>query len=102
MDNRKLIHFFGRLGKNPELKYTQKQEPICFLSIAETLPNSDRPIWHQVVVWGKQAETCSVFLKKGGSVFIRGHQIERDLKNENGDVKKIKEIKAESVGIVLI
>ena len=63
----------GRLGRDPELKYTAKQEPICFLSIA--INQQDAPAtWKKIIVWGKQAELCKLYLTKGKSVFVQGQK----------------------------
>lgn len=94
--NKTLI--YGRLGKNPELKYSLKQEPICFLAIAEQLDGEEKTKWHNVVVWGKQAEQCSVYLKKGIPVFVRGRNQVRDYTNKDGEKKIYTEFKADSVG----
>ncbi|MFP5491739.1 MAG: single-stranded DNA-binding protein [Bacteriovoracia bacterium] len=96
MSEQKII--FGRLGKNPELKYTRKQEPICYLSVAENTKESDKPHWHKVIVWGKQAEQCSVFLKKGLPIFVRGQNHSREFTTEAGEKKQLIELKADLVG----
>jgi single-strand DNA-binding protein len=92
-----LIH--GRLGQNPELRYTKKQEPVCIFSIAENIPGATDPIWHRIVVWGKQAEHCSVMLKKGSPVFVRGQKVTRSFLNKEGEQKGIEEVQAQLVGI---
>lgn len=89
---------FGRLGKDPELKYTRKLEPVCYLSIAESTNDYNKPHWHRVTIWGKQAEQCKVFLKKGLPVFVRGQNITREFTTNNGETKLYTEIKAELIG----
>jgi len=64
MIEKNTILICGRLGKNPDLKYTKKQEAICTLAVAEQISGEEKPRWHKVIVWGKQAESCSVMLKK--------------------------------------
>lgn len=98
MNQQERILIYGRLGKNPELKYTLKQEPICFLAVAEQIEGDEKPKWHNVVVWGKQAEQCSVYLKKGIPVFVRGRNQTRDYTNKEGEKKLYTEFKADSVG----
>jgi len=99
MNNVEQITFFGNLGADPELKYTQKQEPVCHLSIAEDVPDKGKPIWHKVVVWGKQGERCKVHLKKGSPVFVRGRILEKEIQAKDGR-KTIKEVNAISVGFL--
>ncbi len=91
----------GRLGSNPELKYTRDQKPICIFSVAENTLNSTTVNWHKIVVWGKQAESCQVFLKKGSLVFVQGQKINQIYKNKNGEDKSSEEIIADIVAISL-
>jgi single-strand DNA-binding protein len=100
MTEKKPTIVFGRLGQNPELKYTTKSEPVCTFSVAENIDGSDSPVWHRVVVWGKQAESCQVFLKKGNQVFVRGHKNVREFTDRSGNPREYEEIKAYSVGII--
>lgn len=90
--------FYGKLGKNPELKYTLKREPLCNLSIAVNLNNPESTIWKQVVVWGKQAELASVQLKKGSDVFVQGRMNTREYTDKDGNQKTYKEINARLIG----
>lgn len=97
MTDKKLI--FGRLGKNPELRYTRKQEPVCYFTLAEKT-NEEKTIWHKVIVWGKQAEHCSVFLKKGLPVFVRGQINRNEYEASTGEKKINTEFKADHVGFI--
>jgi single-strand DNA-binding protein len=101
MNGRNHILISGRLGQNPDLQYTRKQEPVCYFSVAEQVEGSDKPLWHKVIVWGKQAESCSVFLKKGNHVFVQGQKQEREFANEAGELKKCVEFKADLVAFSL-
>ncbi|PIP96125.1 MAG: hypothetical protein COV37_07700 [Bdellovibrio sp. CG11_big_fil_rev_8_21_14_0_20_39_38] len=98
MNKQPVTLLYGRLGKNPELKYTVKSEPVCTLSIAENIEGSASPIWHNVIVWGKQAEDCPVFLKKGSEVFVRGRINIKQNKSKDGTFQKLVEIRAFSIG----
>lgn len=102
MSSTNQILIYGRVGKEPELKYTRKLEPVCHLTVAENIQDQEKPSWHKVIVWGKQAETCQVMLKKGGFVFVRGRIVEREFKNEQGEIKKYKEVNADLVGFTLL
>lgn len=100
MQNEKLdqILLYGRLGQNPDLRYTKKQEPVCIFSIAENNNLKNEPVWHRIVVWGKQAELCSVMLKKGSPVFVQGQNITRTYQDRQGIQKVIEEIQAQQIG----
>ena len=91
--------FKGNLGKDPELAYTMKQEPVCKLSVAVNNENSnDGPMWHKVVVWGKQAELCKLYLKKGKEVFVQGRIELKKSINESGTENIYQEVLAKVVG----
>jgi single-strand DNA-binding protein len=101
MDTQRQILIFGRLGKEPELKYTPKQIPVCNLDIAEDVVGQEKPNWHKVTVWGKQAELCKVMLKKGSTVFVRGLINVKEFTTKTGEIRKYEEMKASSVGVVM-
>ena len=90
--------FLGRLGRKPDLRYTLKSEPICYLAVAVNNKENDTAIWKRVVVWGKQAELCSVFLKKGHEVFVQGHKQQRSYEDKEGVKQTIEEVTARLVG----
>ena len=90
--------FMGRLGRNPELKYTQKQEAVCTLSVAINKGKDLPPKWKKVVVWGKQAELCSVQLRKGNEVFVHGQNQEKCFETKEGDTKTYEEVSTKLVG----
>lgn len=94
------VLFIGRLGQNPELRYTRRQEAVCRLNVAVVVEGSTKPCWHKVVVWGKQAELCQVFLVKGGQVFVQGRVTFREQLLESGEIKKYEEVTAERVGFI--
>ena len=90
--------FVGRLGKNPELKYTPKQTAVCLLSLAVDKEGQEAPDWKRVVVWGKQAELCSIMLKKGSELFVQGRKEAKTYTNKEGEAKKFEEVNAKLVG----
>jgi len=69
----------GRLGRDPETKFTGGGTAVANLSIAtdETFKDKNgekqkRTEWHRIVVWGKQAEIAGQYLKKGALIFVEG------------------------------
>lgn len=69
----------GNLGDDPSVKYTQGGMAICKLSVATTSVRKDKDgnqqestQWHTVKAFGKLAEICGEYLKKGGQVYIEG------------------------------
>ena len=69
----------GNLGKDPEVRFTQSGQAMARFSVATTDTwmdrengRQERTEWHNIVVWGKQAETCGQYLSKGRQVYIEG------------------------------
>jgi single-strand DNA-binding protein len=69
----------GRLGRDPEMRYTPSGQAVTSFNVATdySTKNQDgtwekKTIWIRVTVWGKQAETASQYLKKGREVLIEG------------------------------
>lgn len=69
----------GNLGKDPDVRYTQTGSAVANFSIATSEQWNDRDgkrqertEWHNIVVWGKQAESCGQYLSKGRQVYVEG------------------------------
>lgn len=98
------VMLIGRLGKDPELKYTQGGTPKAEFSIATDESwtdrdgnKSERTEWHRIVVWSKQAELCANYLQKGRLVFVEGRIQSREYEDQQGVKRRIYEIKADAV-----
>lgn len=90
--------FIGRLGREPELKYTKKLEPVCTLSVAVIQGKDQKTLWKKVIVWGKQAELCTLYLKKGKEIFVQGETNKREFKGDKGELKNYIETRAKLIG----
>jgi single-strand DNA-binding protein len=77
------VILIGRLGRNPELRSTTTGRPVVNFSLATDTP-TDKPDWHQIVVWDKQAEACVKFLSKGHLVGIEGRLNTREWTDDQG------------------
>jgi single-strand DNA-binding protein len=73
------IILVGNLGRDPEMRYTPSGQAVTNFSVAvnDNYTNSsgekvDRTIWVRVSTWGKQAENCNQYLKKGSKVLVEG------------------------------
>jgi single-strand DNA-binding protein len=70
----------GNLGKDPEVRYTSGGQGVANLRIATSRSWTDKQSgqrkeeteWHDVEVWGKQAEQCGEYLAKGRQVYVEG------------------------------
>ena len=69
----------GNLGRDPEMRYTPSGQAVTSFSVAvnESYTNANgekvkKTIWFRVTAWGKQAEICNQYLKKGQQVLVDG------------------------------
>ena len=98
------VMLIGNLGKDPELRFTPSGRAVARFSVATseqwTTPEGqkqERTEWHNVVVWGKQAESCGQYLSKGRQVFIDGSIRSRQYDDKEGQKRYITEIIAQRV-----
>ena len=94
----------GHLGQNPELRYTSDGTPVCNISLAtsENWKDHDgntqsRTEWHRIVVWGRLAELCKDYLKKGRQVYIEGRLQTRSWDDKEGKKRYTTEIVANTI-----
>ncbi|MFL5812765.1 MAG: single-stranded DNA-binding protein [Bdellovibrionia bacterium] len=94
----------GRLGQNPEVRYTPSGAAVANFSVATNESWSDkngqkqeRTEWHKVVVWGKLAELCNQFLAKGRQVYLEGRLQTRQWQDKDGQTKYTTEIQAQTI-----
>ncbi|MBI5298034.1 MAG: single-stranded DNA-binding protein [Chloroflexi bacterium] len=69
----------GNLGRDPEMRYTPSGQAVTSFSVAvnENYTNNNgekvkKTIWFKISAWGKQAEICNQYLKKGQMVLVEG------------------------------
>lgn len=98
------VMLIGRLGQDPELKYTPSGSAVCNFSLATSESWTDkggqkqeRTEWHRVVVWGKLAELCNQYLAKGRQAFIEGSLQTRQWEDKQGQKRYTTEINARNV-----
>jgi single-strand DNA-binding protein len=94
----------GNLGKDPEVRFTPNGRALAKFPVATSERWTDqdgnkqeRTEWHNVVVWGKQAETCGQYLAKGRQVFVEGSIRTRQYDDKDGNKRYITEIVARDV-----
>jgi single-strand DNA-binding protein len=94
----------GNLGKDPEVRFTPNGRALAKFPVATSERWTDqqgqkqeRTEWHNVVVWGKQAETCGQYLAKGRQVFIEGSIRSRQYDDKDGNKRYMTEIVARDV-----
>jgi single-strand DNA-binding protein len=87
------VILIGRLGKEPELRYTPNGDAVVTLTIATSDEWKDktsgekqeRVEWHRVVLWRKLAEIAGNYLKKGSQVYIEGKLQTRSWEDKDGN-----------------
>src|SRR5215468_9547618 len=92
----------GRLGRDPELKYTASGTPFCRFSMAtdegwmdkNSGERTEKTEWHSIVVWEKLAEICNQYLTKGQLVYIEGSLQTREWDDQEGNKRRTTEIRA--------
>lgn len=101
------VILLGNLGKDPELRMTSSQNPVCNFTLATNERRkdasgnwSDHTEWHTIVCFGKTAENCSKYLKKGKQVFIDGKIQTRKWQDKEGKDRYSTEIVANSVQFI--
>lgn len=85
----------GRLGRDPETRYTSSGQAVCNFSMAtdenfksRSGERQTRTEWHRIVMWGKLAEIAQQYLKKGQLVYIEGRLQTRQWDDKRDGSKK--------------
>ena len=103
--NRAII--IGRLGADPEVRYTQGGTAVANFNVATSETWTDKSgqrqektEWHRIVVWGNLAEVCGQYLTKGREAYIEGKIETREWEDKNGQRRFTTEIKAQTVQFI--
>jgi len=113
------IILMGRLGADPVKRQTQKGTPVTHFPLAtssylkgsapsDNIDASDekpmdaekRTQWHHIVVWGKNAEICSQYLRKGSAVYLEGELRSHLYENKEGQKKRAFEVHTSIVNFI--
>ena len=93
------VILLGRLGADPEVRYTQDQTPVASFNIATSINYKNKSgekvtntEWHNVVLWSPLAEIAENYLKKGSQVYIEGKISNRSYEDKDGIKKYISEV----------
>ena len=80
------IHIIGRLGRDPELRYTQAGKAVASFSVAVDRRQKGETDWFNVSAWEKTAELCNEYLRKGRQVAVRGRMQSRQYEKDGAKV----------------
>lgn len=97
----------GNLGRDPELRHTPGGKAVATLRVAtnevwtdQSGERQERTEWHTIVVWGRQAENCNQYLKKGRTVYVEGRLTTRKWQDKEGKDRYTTEIVADRVQFI--
>ena len=98
------VIIMGRLGQDPELKFTPSGTSVCNFSVAtsenwtdKSGQKQERTEWHCFVAWGKLGEICGKHLKKGKQALFEGKLQTREWEDKSGNKRYTTEINAISM-----
>ena len=91
----------GRLGADPEVRYTSSGTAVANFNMATSVnftnkngEKTDRTEWHRIVAFGKLGEICGEYLAKGKQVYIEGRLQTREWEDRDGNKRRTTEIVA--------
>ncbi len=95
----------GRLGKDPDVRYTQDNTPVANISLATSQRWKDKNTnefreeteWHKVIFYNRQAEVAEQYLKKGALIYIEGRLKTRKYTGQDGIDRYVTEIIADTL-----
>lgn len=89
------VTLIGRLGKDPEVRYTQDGQMVTSFGLATDEQWKDKngekvqkTEWHNLTAWGKLAEICGEYLKKGSLIYVEG-KIQSNRYEDKDGIKRI-------------
>ena len=95
------LHLVGRLGQDPEMRYTPEGHAVTRFSLATDRPTptgaESETDWHQVICWRKLAEFAGQYLAKGRLVAVTGHLTYRAWEGRDGQKRRTAEVVATEI-----
>lgn len=100
------VILIGNLGGDPDVRFTPNGNAVANLNVAtseswtdkNTGQRQDRTEWHRVVVFGKLAEICQQYLRKGSKVYLEGKLQTRKWQDQQGQDRYTTEVVIDSFG----
>lgn len=101
------VILIGRLGKDPEMRFTPNGKAVTNFTMAtneiwsdQSGERQERTEWHRVVAWGKLAENCAKLLSKGKQVYVEGRIQTRSWDDRDGNKRYTTEIVANTMQLL--
>lgn len=96
------VLLIGRLGKDPEIRHFENNARVANFTLATNERYTDRngqrqelTEWHDIAVWGNQADIAMNYLKKGSLVYVEGRLKRRSWEDKDGNKRSTVEIVAD-------
>ncbi len=93
------VILLGRVGKEPEVRYTPSGSAVATFSIATTESwkdkggkKTEKTEWHNIVAWRKLGEICGEYVKKGNLLYVEGKIQTREWEDKGGNKRNTTEI----------
>jgi single-strand DNA-binding protein len=98
------VILIGRLGADPEIRYTNTGTAVANFSLATSTnwtnkdgQREERTEWHRIVAFGRLGEISGEYLNKGKQVYIEGRLQTRSWEDKDGNRRKTTEIVAQQL-----
>lgn len=98
------VILIGNLGKDPEMRYLPSGQAVVKFSLATNAKRKDKSgqviditDWHNIVTFGRTAEVCNQYLKKGSPIYLEGRIQTRSYDDKDGNKRWITEIIAQTI-----
>lgn len=107
MGNLNKAMLIGRLGADPDVRYTQSNTAVATISLATSERYKDAngelqesTEWHRVVAWGRLAEIVQQYARKGSQIYVEGPIQTRAWEDRDGQKRYTTEIKALTIQLL--
>lgn len=104
MSNVNMVVLIGRVGRDPEIRYSQNGGAVCNISLATTWKSKDQSgegkeetEWSRVVLFNRLAEVVGEYVKKGSLIYIRGRLRTKKWQGQDGQDRYTTEIIADQM-----
>ncbi len=94
------VELLGRVGADPEMRHTQSGTAVVQLRLATDRRRQNGETtadWHQIVVWGKQAEAVARYIGKGARIYVAGRLVQHAWEADDGQRRQRTEVHAQDV-----
>ena len=94
------VELLGRVGTDPEMRYTPNGTAVTQLRLATDRRRQDGQVeadWHNIVVWGKSASAVNQYVGKGQRVYVAGRLVQNTWETEDGQRRSKTEVHTQEV-----